>query len=382
ITTSENLNERLTMIRGQYRALWLRGAAGVLGVAVLVGGLGLAAASGDEPKQEDKKAEPKKEEPKKGRAKKPQPAATGEDEEPKQGRARKRLPFSGGEDFEEIFQNLPQGVNPEQMRQFQAEMQRMMQQMQRQIPGGFQGGAFGGFATPREGRLGVRVQTPSATLIEQLDLPKNQGLVIEDVQADSVASKAGIKNHDILLEFNGKPVNANPTEFVRTIQDVKADKPMDAVVLRKGKRETIKGVSLPEANAEAVPGFFREGPANRFGGAGGGFPNPGPFGGGGIGAAGAFGGPGGQQVMTSVFRSDDRFTARHQEGSLVLTVTGTVADGKAKVTGIHVQDGRESHDYESVEKVAEQYRDKVKNLIEMSTKSSVKVEIKTPKIEP
>jgi hypothetical protein len=82
--------------------------------------------------------------------------------------------------------------------------------------------------------------------------------------------------------------------------------------------------------------------------------------------------------MTTLFRGDDRFTLRHQEGSLVITLTGKVADGKAQMSEIHVQDGRESNKYESVDKVPERYRDKVKNLMEMSEKSSGRIEIKTP----
>src|SRR5205085_12539730 len=42
------------------RVMWLRGAAAVLGLAVLVSGLSFAAAADDEPKKEDKKAKPKK----------------------------------------------------------------------------------------------------------------------------------------------------------------------------------------------------------------------------------------------------------------------------------------------------------------------------------
>jgi len=365
------------MHRRQNRAVWLRLAAGVLGLAVIVSGLGFAAASDDEPKQQDKKAEPKK-------------------EQPNRDKVKKNLPVPDPAGFEEIFKNLPQGVDPDQLRQMQEQMQRMMQQMQQPFGGGFQGGAgFGGFALPHEGRLGVRVQTPSATLVEQLDLPKGQGLVVEDVQADSAAAKAGIKNHDILLEFSGKAVHSNPAEFVRSVREVKADTPVDAVVLRKGKRETIKGMSLPEAKAEAaqpfLPGQPLRGPGQGgFGGGafpnlpgGGVLPNPGGFGGGFGGAAGGFpggggfgGAAGGQQVMTSVFRSDDRFTTRHQEGSLVITVTGTIADGKAKVSGINVQDGRESHKYESVDKVPEQYRDKVSSLVEMTEKGGGRIDLK------
>ena len=339
---------------------WLRLAASVLGLAVIVSGLSFATAADDEPKKDEKKTEPKK-------------------DQPKQERVPKKLPLPDG-NFEEIFQNLPQGVDPEQMRRMQAEMQRMIQQMRQQFPdafpGGFQGNPFGRFASPHEGRLGVRVQTPSATLVEQLDLPKGQGLVVEDVQAESAAAKGGIKNNDILLELNGKNVSANPAEFVRMLGEVKANTPMDAVVLRKGKRETIKGLSLPEAKAEVENPVLQRFPGAGaapggqpgFGGPPGGFlPNAG-FPGGGI--------VGGQQVMTSVFRTDNRFTTRHQEGSLVITVTGTIDDGKAKVSAINVQDGRESHKYESVDKVAEAYRDKVASLIEMTEKGGGRIDLK------
>ena len=43
-------------------------------------------------------------------------------------------------------------------------------------------------------------------------------------------------------------------EFKKNLQDVKPDAAVDVVVLRKGKKETIKGVKLPEAKAER-PGF-------------------------------------------------------------------------------------------------------------------------------
>src|SRR5262249_470147 len=89
-------------------------------------------------------------------------------------------------------------------------------------------------------------------------------------------------------------------------------------------------------------------------------------------------GPGEGGIMTTMFRTGDRFTARHQEGNLVVTVTGTSIEGKPRVNEIHVQDARTSNTYDSVDKVPERYRDKVKNLVEMSEKANAKVEVKTP----
>jgi len=55
-----------------------------------------------------------------------------------------------------------------------------------------------------------------------------------------------------------------------------------------------------------------------------------------------------------------------------------VTDGKAKTSEIQVQDGNKTEKYESVDKVPEAYRDKVKNLVDMSEKSKVKIDVKTP----
>ena len=263
---------------------------------------------------------------------------------------------------------------PDQAKQTREDRARMLQRMGQ--PGG--GMPYPGFMDPRSAaRLGAWVEPPPAALVEQLDLPKGQGLVLREVLPDSAAAKAGLKRHDVLLELNGKPVPDQLAGLVKMLGDIKADTKVDAVVVRKGKKETIKGLSLPEARA-AAPGF--------------GFPNPPPAfapGAGGppagfqplAGAPAGVGGfmpPGGQTVLTTMFRTADRFTLRHQEGSLIITLTGKVADGKATVSEINVQDGLQTHKYESLDKVPQQYHDKAKNLIEMSEKGNARIEIKKP----
>src|SRR5262249_33945957 len=157
-------------------------------------------------------------------------------------------------------------------------------------------------------------------------------------------AKAGLKANDILLELNGKAVPNDVAEVIKMVNGIKAKTPVDAVVLRKGKKETVKGISLPEAKAAELP---------NFGGGGRGVAAPpalpvppaANFGAGGVfGGAGLLGGAGG--VMTTVFRTGDRFTARHQEGNLVITVNGSVADGKATTKAINVQDGGTHEKYE------------------------------------
>ncbi len=236
------------------------------------------------------------------------------------------------------------------------------------MPGMMMAPGMAGWGQRPDARLGARVESPGATLAEQLDLPKGQGLVLREVPEDSAAGKAGLKPHDILLELNGKPVPDQVPGLVKLMADIKPDAAVDAVVLRKGKKETIKDLKLPEAKAvPGVPGAgaFIAAPPGGLPGAFapvGGFPNPAalpgmmPL------------GVGGHVLMMTLFRTKDRFTTRHQEGSLVITLTGKVADGKSQLGEIHIQDGRESNKYESADKVPEQYRDKVKHLIDLMDK--------------
>ncbi len=227
------------------------------------------------------------------------------------------------------------------------------------------------------GRLGVQVQKPGSVLADQLDLPKGQGLVIEQVVPDSAAAKAGLKAHDVLLEFNGKSVPNEAAKFIKMVEEVKANTTVSAIVLRRGKKETIKGISLSEAKTKEEKRFiFGVAPGEGVAPFTFGLPNVG------IGV-----GHGKHGVITTIIRTNDTFTTRYQEGSLVITVTGSVADGKSKVKQIEIQDGGKNETYENADKVPEQYRSKVRNLIEMSEKNNLKVEVganfdATPKGKP
>jgi hypothetical protein len=80
-------------------------------------------------------------------------------------------------------------------------------------------------------------------------------------------------------------------------------------------------------------------------------------------------------VSTTTFRRDDRITTRYQEGSLIITVTGKVADGKVTVGQIKVQDGGVAKHYTSLEKVPVEYQDKARDLVQVSEKGQGKIEI-------
>jgi beta-lactamase regulating signal transducer with metallopeptidase domain len=217
-------------------------------------------------------------------------------------------------------------------------------------------------------RLGAQVQSPSETLASQLDLPKDQGLVIEHVLPDSAAAKAGIQNHDILVEFDGKPVSSDPMQFVKAVQAVKADSSVDAVVLRKGKKVTVKGIKLSEVSKEGAHSDY----VLRFDGDSKAFKE---FKLAQIPKADFFAGSP-NSVSTTVIRRDDKFTARHRDGSLSIVVSGAFADNKLKASEITIKDGDTDLKFESLDNVPEKYRDTVKRLLEMAEKGQAHSEAK------
>jgi beta-lactamase regulating signal transducer with metallopeptidase domain len=421
VGNSSDLFRRVTMLledplRVERRCpSWLScGAAGaLLALAVCVSGLGLTAATpvraddeirielADPPaKKEVRKVETVRKEQKADKAEKAEKAA----------KAKKAEKPDFVAEIEALLEALPQAADREEVR---AEIKKAIEHIHKAIKEGAfervrvfrdvdedvkervkeaekrvkeamkarEEGLQGRLATSQAGgvRLGVTAERPGQVLADQLDLPKGQGLVIEDVQPNSPAARAGLKPHDILLEIGGKPVPSNVQDLVKLLAEHKPGEAFDVLVLRKGKKETIKGVKLGEGRAsqriqsKQAEGKIQSKPAEgklqsqpREGAKSGAFA-----------AAEAQAGDGRRTVMTTTFRTDDRFTTRHQEGSLIITVTGKAGEGKAKVEEIQVQDGDRTNKYNSVNRVPQQYRDKVKNLIDMAEKSNIKIEIKS-----
>ncbi len=388
---------------------------GLLALAVLGSGIGrpLAAAPGpgsdklvkEEPKKDERRTDASDKQQKKPTATALQGSLNGVN-------LQELLRLSGlsDEQFRALMGQLPEDNT---LKELMEERERVLQDLQ-----GLLGRSAGtppgpalrsGSLRRPEGRLGVGVSAPGATLAEQLDLPKGQGLAIEEVRPDSAAAKVGLKAHDIILELAGKPVSSDLGDFQQQLAAIPANKPVEVLVLRRGRRETLKGLQLPESKtirsgsgvgigaSRGLPGGAAGmglGAGQGLGGGvigapgGGGFLAPGALLGGGQGllSSGTFlpdgqikpflPGAAGQGVMTTTFRTDDRFTSRHEEGSLVITVTGKVADGQANVSEIQVQDGRDSHHYKSLDTVPEAYRDKAKRLVKAVEQDKVRIETK------
>jgi serine protease Do len=167
----------------------------------------------------------------------PEPA---KNDEPKKEEVKKEEPKK--EDKEVTNEELRKLVD--QLRQEVESLRREVKNLTAPFPTPTPGPRFG--RPPQGGRLGVSIDRLGEVLAEHLNLEKNTGLLLTDVVDESAAAKAGLKPHDILVEFGGKPVPNSPAEFARMVEEAKANTPLDAVVIRKGKRVEIKGISLPE----------------------------------------------------------------------------------------------------------------------------------------
>ena len=215
-------------------------------------------------------------------------------------------------------------------------------------------GGFGGFAQ-QQVRLGVRVEKVPAALADQLDLPKGRGVLVADVGKDTPAEKAGLKANDIIVEFAGKPVSDDPTEFVRAVQGLKKDEKVDVTFLRKGRKDTAKGVEVPEAKAGALfpnPGAFPEPIAIDFPAVP--VPPQPP----------ALGGAASSSVSIQV--SDRSFTIDAVQDGTKIHIEGEVqADGSAAASKVVITDpkGEKVADVKDVDKVPADYRDRVKKLL-------------------
>jgi hypothetical protein len=265
---------------------------------------------------------------------------------------KKQDPKPGLPDLDKL---LPPGtLDAEQMKQLkelfegqQKNMKKMMEDLQKQLQGQFPNfelpdlPRFGMANVARENRLGAELQKPSKTLVDQLDLPDNQGIVLKSVKAQSAAAKAGLKSSDILLELGGKAVPSQVEDFVKQLNEIKKDSTVDAVVLRKGKRQTVKGIKLGDVPAAPAPL--------------GGFP-----GGGFQFQQGQ--GPGGVSVSQSR-GADGSFTTKYQEGDVAIHIKGKVEDKKANITSIEIRDGDKTSAYQSVDEVPATLRDDVRALI-------------------
>jgi Do/DeqQ family serine protease len=101
----------------------------------------------------------------------------------------------------------------------------------------------------RRGQLGVFVQAVSEDIAQSLGMKETRGVIIGSVQKGSAAEKAGLKQGDVILAFNGAAVN-DANELRNLVAATQPGTDATVTVLREGREQQIK-ITLGELTADA-----------------------------------------------------------------------------------------------------------------------------------
>jgi C-terminal processing protease CtpA/Prc len=99
--------------------------------------------------------------------------------------------------------------------------------------------------------LGVSLSDMTPKTAKEMDAKTDSGALVRSVSEDSPAEKAGIKEDDIVIEFNGKPI-ADSDDLVKAVGGAKAGETVDVIVMRKDDKKSLKA-TLAEAPAPPEP---------------------------------------------------------------------------------------------------------------------------------
>ena len=97
------------------------------------------------------------------------------------------------------------------------------------------------------GFLGVGIEDVTPEKAEFFDLDEAQGVLITQVTEDSAAEKAGMKRGDVVVKFEGQPVDS-ANDFRNRVAMYKPGTKVELVFLRDGKQKTLK-ITLGERPA-------------------------------------------------------------------------------------------------------------------------------------
>ena len=86
--------------------------------------------------------------------------------------------------------------------------------------------------------MGVKIQTVTPEIAESLGLDKARGALVAELVDDSPAKKAGAEPSDIILTFDGKPVD-EMRQLPLIVAETDIDKRVKMTVWRNGKEKTL-----------------------------------------------------------------------------------------------------------------------------------------------
>lgn len=89
------------------------------------------------------------------------------------------------------------------------------------------------------GWLGVSIQDLSPELAAQFGISEAKGVLVSDVLNDSPAERAGLERGDVIVGFDGKPVE-NPGQLRNVVAQTEVGKKALVKVIRDNRTRTVK----------------------------------------------------------------------------------------------------------------------------------------------
>ncbi|HEV2864671.1 MAG TPA: DegQ family serine endoprotease [Pyrinomonadaceae bacterium] len=91
----------------------------------------------------------------------------------------------------------------------------------------------------RRGQLGVVVQAVTAEIAQSMGLKEARGVIVSSVQKGSAADRAGVKQGDVIVAFNGTPVG-DPNELRNLVAATQPGTEVTLTLNRDGRQEEVK----------------------------------------------------------------------------------------------------------------------------------------------
>ncbi len=109
------------------------------------------------------------------------------------------------------------------------------------------------YGRTRRGWIGVQIQSVTEEIAVSLGLDKARGALVSRVTENGPATASGIESSDIILNFDGKPID-KMVELPRVVAETGIDKTVNVTVWRKGQQKIVKLKvgELKDENEKAV----------------------------------------------------------------------------------------------------------------------------------
>jgi serine protease Do len=103
----------------------------------------------------------------------------------------------------------------------------------------------------RRGQLGITVQKVTSEVVERLKLREQRGILVAQVQPGSPADRAGLRQGDIIIAFNGTAVN-EPNVFRNLVAGTAPGTEVTLTIQRDGREQQVRA-TLGEFTPQVPP---------------------------------------------------------------------------------------------------------------------------------